>query len=213
MIRLVTVAARRWMLAVIMGAAIVMAAAAMPLEGSQPSGARARSDKIVAQAEALIMQAGRSDPVDTAKVRRAIASLHDALGVDSRNDSAYVDLGFCYGLLHDGSTAADMYAKATQINPSPANFKELADIYLRVGNPDDALMAANAGLVKDPNNAKLHNAKGMALLDLGRPDEAEAEFRKAIQLDPGFAVARDNLRAVNERAARQASRPSQPGSR
>ncbi|HYB90066.1 MAG TPA: tetratricopeptide repeat protein [Candidatus Binataceae bacterium] len=205
-------AARQWMFAAVVGAAILTAAIATPVEASQSSAARERSDKIVAEAEVLINQAGRSDPLDTEKVRRAIDKLRDALAVDPRNDSAYVDLGFSYGLLRDPSTAVDMYVKATQINPSPANYKELADIYLRVGDPASALMAANGGLIKNPKDAKLQNAKGMALLDLARPDEAAIAFRKAVELDPTFTVARDNLRAVNERAAHHASGGAQRGS-
>ncbi len=90
-----------------------------------------------------------------------------------------------------------MYTQATKINPSPRNFLELADVYLRIGQPEDALMAANAGLVKDPQNARLYNAKGLALNDSHRPDEAEDAFEKAVKNDPDLAVAKANLKALN----------------
>jgi Tfp pilus assembly protein PilF len=45
----------------------------------------------------------------------------------------------------------------------------------------------------DPDNANYHNALGVVLIDLRRPDEAEGEFRKAIGLDPGYAEAQHNL--------------------
>jgi len=160
-------------------------------------GARAESDKLVAQAENLVAEAGKVDPADSAKIRRAIDKLHDAVNIDPRNDSAYVDLGFCYGVLRDGATAVDMYLKATQINPSGANFKELADIYLRTGDSEKALMAANAGITKDPNSPSLYNAKGMALNDLGRQAEAAEAFQRALRIDPNFAVARQNLKTLN----------------
>jgi len=57
-------------------------------------------------------------------------------------------------------------------------------------------MAANAGLLKDPHNAKLYNAKGLALNDLQRGDEAEAAFRQAVRYDPTLEVARQNLDAL-----------------
>ncbi|HUO05902.1 MAG TPA: tetratricopeptide repeat protein [Candidatus Binataceae bacterium] len=158
---------------------------------------RAASDKIVAAAEALIKQAGQADPIDSKLVRDAINRLQAAVRVDPRNDAAYVDLGFCYSLLRDGSQAIDMYTTATQINPSGANFLELADIYLRAGDAEGALMAANAGIVKDPQNARLYNAKGGALNDLQRIDEAEEAYEKAIKLDPSFTIARENLKALN----------------
>jgi len=161
------------------------------------AGTRAESDQMVAQAEATIRAAGKSKPVDMVKVHQAMDLLHKALAADPKNDSAYVDLGFCYALLRDGPTATEMYMHAVKINPSPANFLELADIYMRVGDPEHALMAANAGIVKNPRDARLYNAKGMALSDLTRGPEAAEAFQKAIDLDPNFAVARSNLHALD----------------
>jgi Tfp pilus assembly protein PilF len=158
---------------------------------------KAASNAAVDQAEVLIRQAGESKPVNSQKIRTAIDKLHEAIRISPNNDAAYVDLGFCYSVLRDAPTAIDMYVKATRIYPSGANFKELADIYMRVGDPENGLMAANAGIARDPRNASLYNAKGMALHDLGRIDEAATAFQKALELNPNFAVARANLRALN----------------
>jgi tetratricopeptide (TPR) repeat protein len=170
---------------------------------------RARSDEVVKEAEATIMQAGNKNPLDTAMINHAIDQLHQALKLDARNDSAYVDLGFCYGLMRDASTAEDMYRTATLINPSPGNFKELADVYLRAGDPEAALMAANAGLVKDPRNAKLYNAKGLALNDLQRGDEAADAFRQAVHFDPSLEVAQQNLDALSNKSSKLSGGHSQ----
>jgi Tfp pilus assembly protein PilF len=177
-------------------AAVVLALALLVSVAYAASDRRGRSDEVVKEAEATIMEAGKKNPLDTQMVNHAIDELHQALKIDPRNDSAYGDLGFCYGLLREASTAEDMYRTATLINPSPGNFKELADIYLRVGKPEAALMAANAGLQKDPHNAKLYNAKGLALHDLKRFDEAEQAFREAVHYDPSLEVARQNLEAL-----------------
>ncbi len=174
---------------------------------------RAASDAVVAEAEKLIMQAGHEDPVDTRKIHTAMDKLHEALRIDPRNDSAYVDLGFCYGVLRDGATAIDMYHTATELNPSGNNFIELADVYLRVGDSEDALLAANAGIVKDPANARLYNAKGMALNDLQRFAEAEEAWEKALQLNPNLRVAQLNLDALNSGSSGRGSivkHPQQP---
>ena len=177
--------------------AIVLALPVLASSAHPSSDTRARSDEVVKQAEANIVEAGKHDPFDSRLVQRAIDQLQHALKIDPKNDSAYVDLGFCYGLMRDATTAEEMYRTATVINPSPANFKELADIYLRTGKPESALMAANAGLEKDAHNAKLLNAKGLALVDLHRADEAEAAFRQAIKDDPNLVVARRNLEALS----------------
>jgi len=158
---------------------------------------RAESDAVVAEAESLIMKAGQADPVDTKLIHQAMDKLRGALKIDPRNDAAYVDLGFCYGVLRDGETAVDMYRTATELNPSGNNFIELADIYMRVGDTEDALLAANAGIIKDPSNARLYNAKGMALNDLQRFDEAEDAWEKALKLNPNLKVAQANIDALN----------------
>ena len=143
------------------------------------------------------MKAGQADPVDTKLIHQAMDKLHVALKIDPRNDAAYVDLGFCYGVLRDGDTAVDMYRTATELNPSGNNFIELADIYMRVGDTEDALLAANAGIIKDPSNARLYNAKGMALNDLQRFDEAQEAWEEALKLNPNLKVAQANIDALN----------------
>jgi tetratricopeptide (TPR) repeat protein len=159
---------------------------------------RAASDAVVADAEDLIKQAGAANPVDSAKINRAVALLKQALAVDPSNDSAYADLGFCYSVLRDPVGAVHMYSRAVEQNPSAANYKELADIYLRTGDSGGALMAANAGIAKEPRNAKLYNAKGLALHDLQRWEEAADAFHKALDLDPNLEIARRNLEALDQ---------------
>ena len=185
-------------LVVMLAAAIAALGVLATAASSYAAGAnRAASDAVVAAAEKTIMQAGQSNPVDSKQIHQAMDKLHEALRIDPRNDSAYVDLGFCYGVLRDGDSAIQMYRTATEINPSGSNFIELSDVYLRVGDAEDALLAANAGIIKDPRNARLYNAKGMALNDLQRFGEAEDAWEKALKLNPNLKVAQVNLDALN----------------
>jgi Flp pilus assembly protein TadD len=188
--------------------AICSLLAARPVRAGDTSETRAQSNAIVQRAEAIVDHATKQDPINSNEIRQAIDLLHRALHLDPDNDSAYIDLGFCYSELRDAPTAVDMYNQAVKINPSAPNYKELADIYLRVQDGENALMAANAGLLKDPRSAPLYNAKGMALNDLERFDEAAAAFRKALELDPNFRVARANLAAVTGKPVNTAHAPS-----
>ena len=159
--------------------------------------ARTASNQLVTQAEAEIRRAGESKPMNSKLMYNAIDLLHRAVRLDPENDGAYVDLGFCYGALRDGPTAVDMYHRAVTLNPSAANYQELADIYLRIGDPEKALEAANAGLQHDHRDAHLYNAKGMALNDLDRYDEAAEAFQTALDYDPNLRTARENLSELN----------------
>ncbi len=184
---------------ILLCAAAALAAAGVAHGAGTISPARQESNRIVGEAEVVIMEAGRSNPVSTAKLYDAVRMLEQATRIDPANDAAYVNLGFCYGLLRDANTAVEMYEKAAKLNPSPGNYKELANVYLRTGDPEHALMAANAGLSKDPANAPLLNAKGMALHDLTRFEEAVDAFKLALKYDPDFAVARANLESLSSR--------------
>lgn len=178
---------------------LVLGCSAACLLAASPAGADSRSDALVKQAESMILQAQARDPLDTAQVWAAIRKLEQAVDQDPHDDAAFVDLGFAYGLMQDSNQAIDMYNKAVRINPSAANFKELANVYLRSARPEEALMAANAGLSKESANAALYNARGMALHDLTRFDEALQDFRHALALDPSMTTARDNLRILEQR--------------
>jgi Flp pilus assembly protein TadD len=187
---------------------IISTIAAVPAHAGENSQTRINSNQLVQRAEGLVNHATRQDPINSSEVRQAIDMLHRAIHIDPDNDSAYIDLGFCYSELHDAPTAVDMYNQAVKINPSPENYKELADIYLRVEDGENALMAANAGLLKDPQSAALYNAKGMALNDLQRFDESAGAFRKALEIDPNFRIARENLAAVTGRSANSVRAPA-----
>lgn len=180
-------------------ALVVLCSIACLLAKATPAGADRPSAALVKEAESMIVRAQAHDPPDSAGLWAAIKQLERAVEQDPRDDAAYVDMGFAYGLLKDPDQAVEMYTKAVRINPSAANFKELANVYLRSARPEEALMAANAGLSKDPKSAPLYNARGMALHDLLRFDDALADFRRALALDPSLTAARENLQLLEQR--------------
>jgi len=49
-----------------------------------------------------------------------------------------------------------------------------------------------------PNDASIHNALGELYLSMNRSEDAEFEFKEALRLNPGFEVAKDNLRMVKK---------------
>ncbi|WP_136524499.1 tetratricopeptide repeat protein [Geomonas ferrireducens] len=61
------------------------------------------------------------------------------------------------------------------------------------GDPDGAVRVYRALLVRCPDLAEAHNNLGLALLDQGMDAEAEASFRRALELNPGLADACNNL--------------------
>ena len=58
---------------------------------------------------------------------------------------------------------------------------------------DKALRECETAIDLEPFWADAHNLRGMILEELGRSLEAIGAYRKAIQLDPDFSEAKENL--------------------
>lgn len=105
------------------------------------------------------------------------------------------------------STAARICEK--RLEHEPKNHEALYYLSvatLRQGNPDKALGMIDAALSSHPGCSKLHNAKGAILRKLGRLEDSEGSFRKAIELDCDSAEAYDNLGLVlNQRGNSEAA--------
>ena len=58
-------------------------------------------------------------------------------------------------------------------------------------------------LAVQPNHTYAHNNRGVALKEMGKPDEAVACCRRAVEVKPDFAEAHNNLRdALREQGKR-----------
>jgi superkiller protein 3 len=82
---------------------------------------------------------------------------------------------------------------AVQAQPTAGALAALARAQARVQGGSAALPTADKALAADANSADAHEARGEALLALGRNEEAAAAFRKAMELDPRMNVARVRL--------------------
>ncbi len=74
---------------------------------------------------------------------------------------------------------------------------------LRAGRFPDALRELDAALAVDEAFAEAHRARGLVLdLAFGRLDEAEREYRRAVELRPSFSEARSDLGQLLARTGR-----------
>lgn len=73
----------------------------------------------------------------------------------------------------------------------------LAQQSLAAGDPRASLAEVEKAVESDPENPEAHNLYGLLLhLYFGRLDAAAAQYRKAIELKPGYSEAKVNLGAV-----------------
>ncbi len=73
---------------------------------------------------------------------------------------------------------------------------------LESGKTQEALKAIDAALARDPHNPSLYNLRGLAKARLGKIPEAEASFRKVIELQPKAALGYNNLATLLVQAGR-----------
>jgi tetratricopeptide (TPR) repeat protein len=105
----------------------------------------------------------------------------------------YSDLGFVMARLGKREAALADYHKALELDPKCASAHyNLAVDFVQAGELAKAESQYRQALVRKPN-AATHNGLGYVLVRQGRKNEAVAEFRKAIDVDPRFTPAYNNL--------------------
>lgn len=104
---------------------------------------------------------------------------------------AYDRLGVVLEKLGRLKKAEAAYRRAVELQPSSPGFRSaLANVLLAQGKGDGALALWQEVLHEMPGDAQAHNATGYVLEQLGRPKEAEAAYRRAIERLPKWLEAR-----------------------
>lgn len=83
--------------------------------------------------------------------------------------------------------------QAQGTKPSPMHFVYLAQACRELRQPEEALRVVERGLAEADDAFELHDARGVALGELGRYAEAVEAFRAAIARHPNDATANSNL--------------------
>ena len=105
------------------------------------------------------------------------------------SDRALVFVLLAAALLAGCSSSVDQEVRRLQARSLyEQGLKSLADRQLSLG-----LTSLREAVQLDPENPIFHNTLGVLLLDLRKPGDAEAEFQKAVGLDPNYAEAQHNV--------------------
>jgi adenylate cyclase len=117
----------------------------------------------------------------------ARASFRRAQQLDPHHADAFVGEGLllsAYGNLDEALRMLQRVEEMDPLWPIVSNWIEWVQ-YLS-HNYDGTIRQADRTLQLDPNFALSHGQKGLALLELGRTDEALKEFRQAVEIDPNY---------------------------
>ena len=129
----------------------------------------------------------------------AIAAYREALALDPEYKSAILGLADAYRLAARYDEAAAGYRRLLELDPNDnkAHY-HLAEIHAALGEYEDALEVLAGLEATGEERAPARNLKGECLLSLGRLDEAEAELRRALEMDDQLSDAWYNLALVFE---------------
>ena len=78
----------------------------------------------------------------------------------------------------------------------PAIPAEMGKVLLQERQVDPALIAFGEALALDPNKAEYYTDRGVALYMSGLTERARADFERALDIDPNFTEATENLRKL-----------------
>ncbi len=106
-------------------------------------------------------------------------------------------LGDAYLGLKDSAFAQYSYDQAVALDSMYVDaIVGSADVLMNGGSAPLAISHLRTRMEYIPDNAQLHNALGCAFRADGNVNEAQANFERAVLLDPHYALARKNLAIV-----------------
>lgn len=131
----------------------------------------------------------------------AIRNLSKAIDQGSKEGDTRLDLARAYLQKGDAGSALEQLQKAAGMDKDPSNADVLLiQTYLKESRYNEALQASDKYLAKNTSNPRAHNFRGSALMLLNKPKEAQDEFKKALELSPGYPPAAHNLALMAIRA-------------
>jgi len=135
--------------------------------------------------------------VELGELEEAAGHFRASLAIEPKAE-IYSDLGFTMAQLGKSEEALADYQKALELDPNCASAHfNLAVSFARAGDLAEAESHYRQAL-PGRATAETHNGLGYVLAHQGRADEAIAEFRTAIDIDPKFTPAYNNLAAALE---------------
>jgi len=169
--------------------------------------------------------AGKREDLDQAKVL-----VEKALELDTEYAGAYANLGNIHRLGGDFISAEIAYRRALEIDPKSvtarSNLDNLTsgdrgklawqhvlrgDEHSRLGDREKAIEEYEVAVELGLKQHRLFSNLGVMYAQAGRNGQAEANFLKSLEVEPGFAEAHRNLAVLYYKAGEQMSRSGETG--
>lgn len=143
--------------------------------------------------------------LDTGQYERAMQEYGMAMTIDPGDFNACLRYGIAAASAGKTDEAIVGFHKALEVTPSCADcHHRLGLIYLTEWwRHADPIAEFRAALALTPDDPTILSELGIALAQQGNVAEADASFRRALQIQPTLEAARRNLAMLRERQGRQ----------
>ena len=129
---------------------------------------------------------GQTDPLVASRIRDS----REAVLTEPRSPKAWVELGMVYHANWYPALARSCYERAVQLDSENAQaWFHLGLVRSELSLPGPALDAINQATRLAPRSGPVHWRKGLLLLEEGQVMQAEAAFKRAINLEPADQAA------------------------
>jgi tetratricopeptide (TPR) repeat protein len=143
----------------------------------------------VGHADSYILQVDNGNLTPKKALELAVPLIDKALELDDQTGEAYASLALSATYLKDYDTANAAYQRALEIDPNYVSTHHWYSNFLRdYGHYDAGMKQIKDAIRLDPLSAVLQVNLGTVLFELGRPEEALAQFRKTIEMDVDFPL-------------------------
>src|SRR3954469_2408040 len=126
----------------------------------------------------------------------AIKEFKKAIELDPESAHAHDNLATVYSKKKLYTQALEEYLTALKLEPESATAHYNLACFLATHAHEMAIEQYKEAIAQDPEYPDAHLNLGMTYADLDQRDEAKAEFKAAIELDPGDPLARHELAAM-----------------
>jgi tetratricopeptide (TPR) repeat protein len=130
----------------------------------------------------------------SAQYAKAALYYNQVISLNAGDSRTFIALSNSY--LNQNDTTSAIKALGQGISKYPQD-KDLTsrqfNLYLLSGKASEAYIEAEKSILLDPTNANLYLNKGILAEQLNKPEEAEASYKKAIELNAGLFDAQYNL--------------------
>lgn len=130
--------------------------------------------------------------------QKALALLTEANSKESGNPDVLFKIAYILQQLRDFDEAMDYYKEALEVDRNNEYIhNSMASIYRQNGEFTSAKMHLNESLAIDDSNAVTYYNYGNLLVDMQKGDEAKEMYKRALEVNPDFDEAKEELEKLN----------------